>query len=294
MEILRTAEANARHGRGTVQRRLAAGLWQRPMRGVVVTHNGPLTPLQHELVLLASVQSGAALGGLTALTHDGFSRFRSDRPQLVLPAGARDPDLDPEAVEVHWSHFLDERDVHPRRQPRRTRVARSLVDAASWSDGDRLARAIVIVGVQQRLTTTRHLREALTRRGTCRRRALIVESVLDAAGGIQSLPERDAAVAFAEAGLRVTRQRPVRGRHGRYYLDIESGGFSVEIHGMAHQAVEQWDKDLVRANEIAILGRRQLAFSAYVVRHERPLMVDQLRRMARLVAAEGRRILHSA
>lgn len=291
-DVLTTAETIKRHGRGPMQRALTSGLWQRPHRGVIVLHNGPLTPRQREIALVKAVQRGSALGGLTALSYDGFERFRAPRPQIVLPAGARDPGWDD--VEVHWSHFLDSRDVHPTHRPRRTRVARSLVDAASWCAGDRLARAIVIAGIQQRLTTTRHLRDALTRRGTCRRRALIIESILDAAGGIQSLPERDVGFAFAEAGVKIVRQQALRTPAGRFYLDIEADGFTVEVHGMAHHAVEQWDRDLVRTNEIAITGERQLAFSAYVVRHERAMVVDQIRRMAALAAADGRRILRSA
>ena len=291
-DVYSTADAISAFGRSPMLRSIRDGLWQRPVRGVVVTHNGPLTPAQQEEVLLAATPRGAALGGLTALRHDGFRRFGADRPQLVLPAGARVPhELE---ADVHWSHFLDDRDVHPRRDPRRTRVARSLVDAASWCSSDRLARAIVIAGVQQRLTSTRHLRDALSRRGACHRRALIVESILDAAGGVQSLPERDAAAAFAEAGIRIVRQRRVQGNDRRFYLDIDADGFSVEIHGMAHLAVEQWDRDLLRSNEIAIVGERQLAFSAYVARHERGLMVDQLRRMASLVASDRRKILHSS
>lgn len=44
---------------------------------------------------------------------------------------------------------------------------------------------------QQRLTRTSDLRDALSRRGPCRHRGVIIESILDAHGGIQSLPEHE-------------------------------------------------------------------------------------------------------
>ncbi len=39
--VLRTGEALALHGRARVRAQLAAQRWQRPVRAVVVTHNGP-------------------------------------------------------------------------------------------------------------------------------------------------------------------------------------------------------------------------------------------------------------
>lgn len=275
-----TAEAYGRFGRARTLDNLSRGLWRRPARGVVATHNGPISPEAREYVLLAAAPVGAALGGLTALVHDGFDGFAPSSTQLVLPDGARR--LDSADVELHWSEFLDERDVHPLRQPRRTRVARSVIDAASWSTNARYARAIVIAAVQQRLTTVRHLREALTRRGKCRHRAVIVESVLDAVGGVQSLPERDMRAILRELGWRVSHQRAVRGNDGRFYLDIhiEELGLSIEVHGIPHLAVRRWDQDLFRANEIVIAGERLLIFSSYAIRHEAASVSDQLQRFA--------------
>jgi hypothetical protein len=280
-----TADAIARHGRGRVRHRVDRGLWQAPARGLVVTHNGPLTPSEWELVRLTAAPKGSALGGLSALAHDGLTGYPSRSTVLVLPDGARP--LTSDDAEIHWSTFLDERDVHPHRSPRRTRVARSLIDAASWCSSDRQARAIVIAGMQQGLTSARHVREALTRRGTCRRRAIVVESVLDAAGGVQSLPERDFSEICASLGWTARRQRAVEGPDGRYFLDahIPDLGLAIEVHGIPHMAVEQWDADLMRANEIVIASERLLIFSSYAIRHERPAVVDQLRRMAAALGA---------
>lgn len=224
--------------------------------------------------------AGSALGGLTALRHDGLTGYRSQVTQIVLPDGARRPVVD--GVEVRWSARLDDRDVHPSRSPRRTRPARSIVDAASWCPSHRLARAIVIAGVQQGLTTPAHLDDALERRGSCRRRSLIVESVLDVGGGVHSLPERGVGDLCHRAGLTITRQRQVQTPGGRFYLDAhdEELGLAIEVHGIPHLAVSQWDSDLLRANEIVIAGERLLIFSSYAIRHEPEAVVDQLRRAA--------------
>jgi hypothetical protein len=288
-DVLRMSEAIERFGLGVVRNNVDRGFWQKPCRGVVLLHNGPLLGLQLLEVALASAARGAALGGLTALTLDGFDGFQPARPQIVLPSGARRPSLP--GLDVRWSTQLDVRDVHPVTEPRRTRPSRSLVDAASWTANERLARAIVIAGVQQGLTSTRHLRDALSRRGPCRHRGLIVESILDAAGGIQSLPERDFDEICRFVGLpRPQRQRVVRAADGHYYLDASwTGlGMSVEVHGIPHHAIDRWSADLSRANEIVINGDRLLIFSSYAIRHQQRVVADQLLRMAQRLGWTGR------
>lgn len=171
--------------------------------------------------------------------------------------------------------------MHPLRKPPRTRPARSLVDAASWAGSDGRCRLIVISGVQQGVATTGMLREALQRRGACRHRALIVQSILDAAGGIQSLPERDFRQLCHTRGLPgASRQVAVRGKDKRYYLDVEWEQFKVvvEIHGIPHVAIANWDDDLDRANEVVIGDKRLLIFSSCSVRHRPDRVGDQVRR----------------
>jgi hypothetical protein len=286
--VWRVAEANARHGPGVVRHRVARGMWQRPCRGVVVTHNGPLSRAETMAVALASAPPRSALAGPTALEVAGMTGFIDERIHVVIPAGGRAPSWD--GLVVHESTELTPADVHPTQEPRRTRVARSVVDLASWCTNDRYARAVVIAALQQGLVNTARLRDALTRRGPCRRRALIVESVLDAAGGIQSLPERDFDALWQAAGLPPpTRQHRVRGKDRRYHLDVtwETLRMSAEIHGIPHLAVRQWDADLLRANEIVIGGERLLIFSSYAIRREPVAVADQLHRMARACGWSG-------
>lgn len=149
------------------------------------------------------------LGGLTALGEDHFTGTEVSRPTIVMPIGSKPPPYGD--VTTHWSKWLGDEDVHPLREPPRTRPQRSLVDAASWAVSDAQGRLIIIAGIQQGMSTTPMLREALTRRGHCKRRSIIIESILDAAGGIQSLPERD----FREiVGAFTCRNLRDRNRHG--------------------------------------------------------------------------------
>lgn len=265
--------------RHQLYRLVASGRWARPARGVFVNHTGPLTPTQRDWVALLASPPGSVLGGLTALGHDGFTAFKPRRPVVVAPMGAAPVAYDD--LDLHWSVHLDTRDVHPLRTPPRTRPARSVIDAASWEEQEKRAREIVLSAAQKGVVAPRTLREALARRGPCRHRALIVESCLDAAGGIQSLPERSFDEIRREVGLpSPQRQAVVRRADGRYYLDVwwEVLNLAVEVHGVPHMDVEQWDGDLQRLNEIVIDGRRTLVFSSYAIRRQRAVVIDQLRR----------------
>lgn len=278
--VLTTAQANTLFGSPYVRSRLTRQLWQRPYRGVIVTHNGPLTPHQQMIAVLLACPRGSALAGGSALWWEGFDRLPPRRIQVACPEGKRAPDLD--ELEPHWSIHLSDLDVHPLKTPRRTRPPRSLIDRASWSSAPSLARTIILSGVQQQLTNTGRLRDALSRRGTCRHRRLIVESILDASGGIQSLPERDFDQVRLACGLpQPSRQAVVKRADGRYYLDVawEEHRVGCEIHGIGHLEVPTWTNDTFRGNEIAIGGTSILVFTSYAVRHEREMVGDQLVRL---------------
>lgn len=253
-------------------------------------HNGPLTNAQLAWAALLCCPEGSALAGLSALLIDGLDGFelRGTKRQVVLPEGAARPST--ALVTPYWSTELSALDIHPVKQPRRTRPQRRLVDEAAWSTIPRRSRAFILAGVQQGLARPADLHDALARRGPCRHRALIRESILDAEGGKHSLPERDFGVVLRRRGIPApTHQRVLARPDGRYFLDAswETLDAAVEIHGIPHLSVLQWDKDLFRANEIVIIGPRLLAFSSYAVRHEPDVVASQAARLLRRQGWQG-------
>lgn len=275
-EVLRLVDAADRFGRDRVRAMLSARRWQRPHRRVVVLHNGPLTPAQQIWVALLSAPDGAALCGPTAASLDGLSGFPD--PLLHVVVGPHDRLPLAAGTRYHRTAHLGPEDVHPARRPRRTRIARSVVDTASWTSVEGRARLAIIAAVQQRLVKPSALGEALTRRGPCRWHAVIVESIADAEGGIQSLPERNFQRIVASRGFPVPTRQSVRRRaDGKYYLDAEwtAYGVTAEIHGTPHLEVAQWDADLDRGSELAAGAGRLLQFSSYGVRR-RPDRVGDL------------------
>lgn len=278
------------YGRSRVSVQLSARRWQAPTPGVIVTHNGPLTRDQLIWVALLSGPTGTLLHGLSGAQYDGLRGFDPDRLTLVVPGSSRNCAArlsvlaQKHGVGIRWSTKLGEQDVNPHSTPPRARLARSLVDAASERVSKRRARVILLAGVQQRLVRTPALADALSRRGKCRNRAIIVESILDAAGGIQSLPEADLNTIRRRLRLpEPRRQVTLRRQDGRYFLDNEwpEFGVRVEVHGIPHYQVRNWDSDLLRQNDIAIEGGGLLLFSSYATRHLQAQVGEQLVRMLR-------------
>ncbi len=107
---------------------------------------------------------------------------------------------------------------------------------------------------------------------------MIAESSRDADGGIQSLPEHEFDVLRRRLHLpEPRRQRILRRRDGRYFLDAEwpQFGVRVEIHGIPHSHVGNWDDDLLRQNDLVAEGGL-LIFSSYAVRHRQDRIAAQL------------------
>ena len=279
------------YGNGHVRAQIDAHRWQQPVTGVLVNHNGPIPLEQQTWVALLAAPPGAMLHGLTAAVHAGLKGLEPDGLAIVIPGSSRNPrpvrirQLPTDwNVAVRWSTKLGPEDVALGAIPPRTRVPRSIIDAASERVAPRRSRVLVLAAVQQQLTRPPDLWDALSRRGRCRNRAIIAESIVDAAGGIDSLPEHD-----FEQLRRVrrmpepTRQSVLRRPDGRYYLDAEWINLAIraEIHGIPHSKVANWDRDLERQNEITIAGGGLLIFSSYAIRHLAGTVGDQLERMFR-------------
>jgi hypothetical protein len=229
--VLSTKVLLTRVTREKIRWHVSSGRWQQPCRGVVVAHSGELTDEQVLRVALMHAGPRAVLAGLTAARLDGLKGF-GDRPPvregpiyLLAPLGysRQSAPLDLNVI-LHYSRQLTGADVHPAREPKRTRIARSLLDAAAWHGNDRWALAILAAGVQQRLTRTDHLYEALDQISHAMpRRELIIEALADIAGGAQALSELDfTRKVVRQFGLpEPSRQAGRKDEHGRQrWIDV--------------------------------------------------------------------------
>jgi Protein of unknown function (DUF559) len=237
---------------------------------------------------------GAVLAGLTAARLDGLRGFTDhdavDRPIYVLAPAGRSVRRRPYDVPVivHYSTMLGDVDVHPLRRPRRTRIARSLVDAAAWMATDRGARAILAAGVQQRLVRPGDLSRVVDANQRLYRRTLVKETLGDIEGGAQALSELDfTRLVVRQYGLPEPDRQRVRKDSGgkRRYLDAvwEAAKVVVEIDGSQHMEAQQYWDDMNRDNDLRIDGYTVLRFPSWLVRHHPEYVADRIKRAILLV-----------
>ena len=286
--VLRVGAAMKYLTRDAMRWRLGSGRWQLPCQGIVVAQSGPLTDMQILRIAVLWAGSGAALAGLTAATLDGLRGFddraqRTDRPIHVLVPGACSvrrarPWL---PVVVHYSRLLGEGDIHPLRQPPRTRIARSVVDAAAWMATDRGAQAVLAAGVQQRLVRVEDLATVVARNQRLPRRGLISNTLDDIAGGAQALSELDFTRLLRRHRLpepdRQAQRLDSTGR--RRWLDAlwEAAGLIVEVDGIHHLDAAQYWADMDRSNDFTLSGYRVLRFPAFAVRYNPGYIARKIR-----------------
>jgi very-short-patch-repair endonuclease len=266
--VITVASAFRYLGEPAVRWRLASGRWRRVSHGVLVTQSGPLTDEQRLWVALSATGDGAVLAGLTAATLDGLAGFEDRRIYLLVPARRQVRKPLPGVV-VHRSRLLEPEDVHPSRLPPRTRLGRSLIDAAAWAATDRRARAILAAGVQQRLVRPAGLSAVVGRCPRVHRRALMRATLADVAGGAEALSELDFCDLVRRFGLpEPDRQFERVDGQGRRWLDAvwEQARLVVEIDGRWHMDARAWWADMQRDNDLTIDGYRVLRFPAFVVR----------------------------
>lgn len=264
--------------------RVASGRWQRPARGLLVAHSGPVP---RETWLWLAVLAGgrdAVLAGPTAAALGGLRGYESDRVHLLVGPGRQVTAL--AGLVVHRSGRLPARDVHAQLVPRRTTLPRSIVDTASWRRRSgppaRSSRPPCSSGSSAPASSARCWTGCPPRR-----RRVILRTLDDVEGGSQSIAELDLVRLCRRAGLPVpTRQAARTDRAGRRrWLDAwwPQWRLQVEVDGAAHAEVGSWWADMSRQNEAWIRGERVLRFPAVVLRREPAVVVAQLR--AALAAA---------
>ena len=153
------------------------------------------------------------------------------------------------------------------------------MDAAGWAATDRLARAILAAGVQQRLVRAADLIQVVERCPRVPRRALMRTTLADVAGGAEALSELDFCDLVRRFGLpEPDRQFQRVDGQGRRWLDAvwEQARLVVEIDGRWHMDARSWWTDLQRDNELTIDGYRVLRFPAFIVRDSPEVVARQI------------------
>ncbi|MEU8608968.1 DUF559 domain-containing protein [Actinoplanes sp. NPDC048791] len=223
---------------------------------------------------------GATLAGLSAAETGGLRGHADDKIHLLLPAERRPTGLGPDVV-VHRSTRLDAADVLTNGRPPRTRMARSIIDAAQWARSDDQARIVIAACFQQRLVALRSVEAVLDRLCRARRRQLILQTARDAAGGAHSLAEINLTRLCDAHGLpepaRQLVRRDAAGR--RRYLDAywEQWRIHVEVDGGQHFDPQHAWADMQRQNDLWIAGDRVLRFPAWALRQAPASVAAQLR-----------------
>lgn len=267
-----------------VRAQLAARRWQEVSPTVLVLHNGPPNIEQQRWAAVLGAGDDAALAGRTALSLAGMQRWEDEVIHVLVPMGNRMPALRGVRMVLHQSRNLQDWQILDS-APRRTTVARSAVDAATWSRSPRTAAGIVTAVVQQGLTTVPLLAEALEVAGPIRHAPLLRETLGDIEGGAQSLAESDFGKLCRRFELPEPERQVVRldsnGR--RRYLDAlligpDDREVGVEIDGAHHMQADQWDRDIDRSNDISIGGTLVLRFTATTIRTQPERVAAQLRR----------------
>jgi hypothetical protein len=244
----------------------------------VVLHGGEPSTEQRQWAAILSAPRLAAIDGRTAARGYGLKGFAPDVLDVVLSTGSK-PMAIP-GVRWHRSERFDAFEVLSSANPPRIKPARAFVDAAAWTASPRIACALLVASVQQRLITAPMLRREILSAGPIRHRGHLLTVVIDIEGGADSLAEIDFIKIARRVGLPPPLRQSIRcapdGK--RRYLDADFGSFAVEVDGGMHlRALNYW-ADAERQNDLVIGGDRILRFPSIAFRVDIEAVEAQLRR----------------
>jgi len=278
------------YGKSLVATQLATRRWQRPVSGVLVRHNGPLTSDQQMWVTLLSGPPGTLLFGLSAAARCGLTGLSPDRLCIVVPGSSRtcrsrQLELPQDwEIHLHWSTRLGPADVnvgHVPPMPVR-REASSTRPPSGLPPGGR--GVIILAPCQQRLLTPAALWDALSRRGRCRTGRSSRSRSPTHPEASSRCPSGSSTLSVAAGGCPSPGDRPCCDAPTAATTSTRTGPTTASeprSTGFRTSEVKNWDQDLLRQNDISIAGRGLLVLSPYAVRHLGNQVGDQLERMFR-------------
>lgn len=281
--VVRIADlATAGTTHATTLAQIGAARWQRFGRAVLL-HNDDPSPGEQRRIVLANSGPRSALTSFSALSDWGLTSWDREQVQVLAANGARVWIPPSFSVRVHRVRDWEAQRIHPLRRLHRVPDAAAL--AAASMPNPRHGCGLLAATVQQRLTRPSDLIAALQARPVLKNRGLYLAAAYDIAMGSHALSEIDFVRLCRRAGLPVPVQQAIRRDKwgNRRYLDatwrLRSGrSLVVEVDGALHRVASRWWADELRQNEIVIAGDPVLRFPSVIVRCERALVVDQLRR----------------
>lgn len=268
LEQLRTAKLR----RGTRRANVDGERWRPlPYHGVV-TDLGPDDRWRPAWVAVTILGPNARLGGLSALQVDGldleekvlhvwvpkssYTKARAQAPTGVRLHETRRWDAEEDCVPT--GHGL------PRSLP-----AVAALQAALWAPTLRAAQLALVAPVQQRVVRADDLTAQLERVRRHPYRRPLAATLVDLAGGSQSMGELDFVRLCREHGLpEPSRQERRRGRNGTIFLDVYWEEYRVvaEINGAGHLALQQQLSDEIRAIDLQREGEAVVQVTTLTLR----------------------------
>lgn len=238
--------------RGELRAQIRAQRWQRVWSRSVCVHTGEVSVLGRQWAAVFEGGARGMLDGESSLVASGLANYETSVHRVSVPRGVKP--LRGVGLDIRRTRRWSADDLVATGVPR-TRVPVAAVRAAMWARSDKQASLLLMMPVQQGLTTPEHVGRALLAVRRDRRRDLMHAVVGDMLGGVRSVGELDFARGCRRRGLpEPDRQVVRRGKDGRYYLDVcwDDFGLVVEIDGIHHTWATSVVPDALRQNEVAL------------------------------------------
>lgn len=265
-----------------VRHRLQRGLWQPMMRGIYVTHAGPVTADDWDrAALLFARTPSAVISGAAGLRRHGFAGPHPGARLLVLV---------PSACSRQSSGRITVR--HAQRMPRAIMtypripvavVARCVVDACAGSADLRAVRHTVASAIQRGRCFPQDIDEQLqqvARRGT----ATIRQAIDEVRAGAASVAEAETATLMRNGGISGFRQNvDVHGRSGEwlacadFYWEELAAVLEIDSREW-HFDPAAWQATLERHNRLEAAGFTVMHCTPGQIRRNPEQFVQQVRR----------------